>query len=1221
MPIRLDRPLLGLPPLFPSEEEEEPTLGDLVEQAAFIPPLAEPIPYPQEQPGPPLPERLGRAFAPERFGQALGSIGERIGLGLEPGELAGLRREQFGEIPILGGVLAPPPMEYLPGVKGLLAAAVAAAPPIAPIATVAKQAVPGLFRLGIPALGGQIIEPAGAAVKTLGRLVDEAGQAVGRAEETLRPAPAIAVAGRRARKTKQPAALPDGAPTPASEGQVIHTGVSDKALIDRLDEAEANVLRLNRGRIEDILEKLRYVKQQRGAGDESYLAALERIQALQLGKDFESFSRLMQEVETPHFAQALSEPTGLAVTSLPEPPRSTARLQEPLPSDVPLPPRPTPPTPPAPPTPLLDIASPPGGKERGFAESRRLDPKMPEEIQASLTSEPLLYDRISNQQTVNEARSLIEKDSQIAFLRVMNSDEPLDRVTAEIGHQLAEESIALGDITKAEGIIVKLAERFTEAGQTVQAAAMWGRLTPAGALRYAETQIAKAAAEGRTGLKLSQKKRDEIVTLAQSIQGILPGYERTMAEMQLAQLLQSVVPPTKSAKAAAILRIAQLLNFKTLVSRNSLGNKLSFLMDNLADVVATPVDVLLAQRTGQRSRVLPNIPRQIGTYAQGFAKEWDAALHGRPSTRPGVSRYGAGVFEDGPGHLVETALRLGFAPDDAGHFSARMQEGLYQWINAEIMRRGLKGDSARQAALTLFANPPTKAIEQALGDGLYAVYEHPNVFSAIAVNVKRTANIIGTGARVGPPALGGERMLGAKLPAIYSREFGLGNFVLNYPQIPGGLLSKATDYSPIAFIKQSHNLWDVVVKGDPKNQKALADGLGRAIAGTIGFTFVGSKMAEAGLVTVEDISPSPKVQALQQTAGVKRFQVNLTGAKRWLLSLGGLVNPEAAQRRIGDQLFTFDWAMPLSASFGAGAKTGLAKKERIGPESVLDQLANIAFVGDDAMALGLDMLSVSNLARGVQTLFRGFERGRPAEGITELLISAPSAFIPTSLSQFNQLFDNTVRETYDHNAFMRGVNMVLAKLPVMAARLPARRDVWGEPMERFQEGSNNPWNVLFNPGFATQYLPSPEAAFLLSLYETTGSTEHLPRIVPKIIKIDKKPFQLSTEQYLRYQEVLGKATKEAVSELIAKDSFIKGKPKDQLRFLARVIGELNDKAKELLRAGVLTTGPRLTPLPPPPTPTPTRTPRPSQRLPSLFPKATSTPSPVLEAVRRAMSGR
>jgi hypothetical protein len=177
----------------------------------------------------------------------------------------------------------------------------------------------------------------------------------------------------------------------------------------------------------------------------------------------------------------------------------------------------------------------------------------------------------------------------------------------------------------------------------------------------------------------------------------------------------------------------------------------------------------------------------------------------------------------------------------------------------------------------------------------------------------------------------------------------------------------------------------------------------------------------------------------------------------------------------------------------------------------------------------------------------------------------PSSFVPTMMSQINQAFNNTTRETYNPDAIMEAFNGVLAKVPELANSLPDKVNAWGEPQDRYWQDTNNPFNVFVNPAFVTQYIPRPEAEMLMELQRATGETSMLPRVASRTMTIDGVTYQLTEKEYTDYQGLMGQKVREAFGNLAQNQAFRNQPAAEQVEMLAGLLTRLNAQAKEELR--------------------------------------------------------
>lgn len=172
---------------------------------------------------------------------------------------------------------------------------------------------------------------------------------------------------------------------------------------------------------------------------------------------------------------------------------------------------------------------PPGEPHRGFFDTlQNSDTSTPETKAAVGAIEPQTYgDKIANTITAQKALDIVQADPQKAMAQFLGTDKPSDLDIA-IGHQLLAKNQAEGGDKSLVPIIAdKLDTGLRGGGRTVQAAAIWNKLTPEGAVRYAARQIRQgreAISSGRRfekGVGNEQKVAQELKDAAEK--GAQPG--------------------------------------------------------------------------------------------------------------------------------------------------------------------------------------------------------------------------------------------------------------------------------------------------------------------------------------------------------------------------------------------------------------------------------------------------------------------------------------------------------------------------------------------------------------------------------------------------------------------------------------------------------------------------------------------------------------------------
>lgn len=180
--------------------------------------------------------------------------------------------------------------------------------------------------------------------------------------------------------------------------------------------------------------------------------------------------------------------------------------------------------------------------ERGFITNMRSSQTTaPEVVQGLESSVQRTHEPITNAETLRKANDLINtKGVDIVEAQLLNKSKFNADDVAQ-GMRVIQELQNSGNINRAVTMAEKLATKLTEAGQTVQAASIWNRLSPEGALLYAQRKVNKINEDllkGQTPAKISEKQADDILSSAQAIQASGASKERAGQVMDIADRLK-----------------------------------------------------------------------------------------------------------------------------------------------------------------------------------------------------------------------------------------------------------------------------------------------------------------------------------------------------------------------------------------------------------------------------------------------------------------------------------------------------------------------------------------------------------------------------------------------------------------------------------------------------------------------------------------------------------
>jgi len=717
-------------------------------------------------------------------------------------------------------------------------------------------------------------------------------------------------------------------------------------------------------------------------------------------------------------------------------------------------------------------------KERKFAENVRSSQIATPEIKANLDENKLLYEPITNKETFNKASAEVEKD--IVKAREM-FDSPSKGVSADdvaLGEALISKHIREGNTVEANKLIAELAEKLTTAGQAVQAASIFKRLSPEGMLMYArkvvnginKDAIAKQGSKAKK-VELTAEDTKFISDKMKSAQKLPDGREKDVLVAEAAKKIAEKKPVTLGQKISTIQTMAQLLNPKTAI-RNIVGNAgFGFGTENASQIVGTGVDKVLGAFTGKRTVTLPSLKTQLKSGKAGLKLGIEDALKGVNTSglNTQLDLATTRTFTKGPLSKLETALNLELRAPDRAFYTAAYDDSLRSQLKAYNIKSPTK-----------ILEPTNEMKDIADLDGLYKTFQDKNALSDLFSTFKQKLNA--------------------------GKDFGVGDFIIKYAKTPSTIIMRGIDMSPAGFIKATYEAARPLMKQE-FNQRAFVQAFSRAATGTTGLVGMGALLHKSGIITGAR-NTDPDVAALQDAQGIGQFKINASALKRFVLA--GF-DPDASKLQKGDTLVSYDWFAPQAIPLAMGAdidENGGKATGLVG--TILNGLAS-----------GTNTLADQPVVQGLQTLFGS---GGASAAVVKLLEGVPASFVPTLLNQIKQLTDNQKRDTYSPNFTEKTTNLAKSKIPILQKSLQPKYDVLGKPLETYKDKGNNAFNVFLNPAFVTKYTPSEQAALAIDTYNKTGETKQIPTVMPKNFTIGGQKFILTPKEYSDIQKTVGEET-------------------------------------------------------------------------------------------------
>ncbi len=700
---------------------------------------------------------------------------------------------------------------------------------------------------------------------------------------------------------------------------------------------------------------------------------------------------------------------------------------------------------------------------------------------------------LAAQSVVRKARDNIKQKS-----RVDNFDK-LAKGIDEAGRKKLAKKLGVPYLDK------ETADEIVKMAKEIQAMPDWEFPTKPDPQRNALQETIPLTEPGVAGENTPTGKGEQMVGPKVKI-----NRDKLIAQALLLKKIASLAPVSVWDKISMVQTIAQLLNPKTFI-RNLLGNIGFQMTENIADVLATALDVATSLRTGKRTVYLPSASTQAEGLKQGLQEGTEEALLGI-DLKGDQSKFTLprnGVFDSGVMGALEKTLRISLGATDRAFYQAAFNQS----VRDQMLFAKSKGLDITE--------PTEEMIERAHLLGLYRTFQDDNAISRWFVKAKRLLNAGG--------------------------KWGFGDIALKYPKTPANILARGLEYSPFGLLKTAVKVAKPLMGQGEFDQEGFVRSASRAFTGSVLMVAFGAFMAALGIISGKR-AKDKDVAATRENAGLREYQINASALKRFVMS--GF-DPEQAKIREDDVHFTYDWFLPNSIGVALGANMFLEPHQ-----NVADKVLNMG----DRMLQASEALQEQPLVQGLKTLTRKENIG---EGISEVIKGVPASFVPTLLNQVRQLVDNTARNTKDPNYFKEVYNKTIMRIPGLSSTLPARLTPLGQEKEMYQFGSNNPFNVFLNPAFVTKYKPDPVSKMVLEIWETSGETIQFPRVAQAKIKLtgSPEPIELTPEQYTEYQKYIGNKTDVLFTILSEKKSFMAKSDEEKARRLQRYLTDINTAAK------------------------------------------------------------
>lgn len=858
------------------------------------------------------------------------------------------------------------------------------------------------------------------------------------------------------------------------------------------------------------------------------------------------------------------------------------------------------------------------GEERGKAIDRILT--MDEKHLDEMSPEKYTYDVETEKQSMSRAKERLAQDYDGTKAALENgvwrSGEDLDAAMGVLASELAE-ARRTGNYDEAVEWAHLIQEQGTGAGQFIHAFAKYTR-SPEGVL----VRAAETLDEAGVAPKQRDELLDRIADFTKTLGAIETGDKNAMIQLildqagqrntkvskitlrnlglqkfeylydaalnQMDQIAKDYVKPSVGKKISTYQTIAHLLNLRTGL-RNIGSNQIFDLVDSAANNISLLPDVIFGAFTGRRTvgfeKSWASKAKRSGA-REGLRRSWiEASLDIDPDAANSRDKYGTArrtwkmTGNKGAQAMSTLEKAMGFELNVTDEF----HKGSVTAETLESLARAVERGDITQAEAEAWARE----------EALYRSFQDDTFVGIFLGNLKNLFNTIGVGKS------------GKTLGKANIKEFGLGDLVQKYTQVPGALITRTLEFSPVGYLKALYNTAQFVkatrtekakisaaeeaqmladedgshkqrnrrareafraknaaedarVEAN-KRQRVAALAFGRAITGT-GLIMLFTMLAGKGILRRADDEDDADAKALKAAEGISGTQLNVSALGRW-------IEGESPEWQTGDDLMSVEFLEPLNALMTIGA---LVAKDNV-DASFWEKVGN--YGGDSMEALYQSILEIPTM-QTIQTVqstvqYHDEDGALPlwAEIPFEVARGSVTGFIPSPLRQAAQASDEVYRETYgDKNIWNQTKSSVQNSMPGARNQLDPKLDNFGQA-KKLESTARNVLNAFVNPGSLRTYRQSTVSKELDRVYAATDDANVYPdRNAPYTTSYTKdgkkKDFELTADERQAYQRSRGQTTYRLMQDVMNDPVYKHLSAEDRGEVLTQVKGYSNYVAKK-----------------------------------------------------------
>ena len=610
------------------------------------------------------------------------------------------------------------------------------------------------------------------------------------------------------------------------------------------------------------------------------------------------------------------------------------------------------------------------------------------------------------------------------------------------------------------------------------------------------------------------------------------------ASTQYLQIAKDYVKPSMARRVATFQTMSHLFNMRTGM-RNVVSNLAFSAVEAAANDISQIPDMVLGAITGKRG---------VGFDQAIFSKaNWEGFMEGYSKVQPELAldietaengKYGTGRRTN---KMTGNLLTRGLS-------QVERLMGYELNLTDEVTKGSIRAETLRQLQKFVDSGKMTmeEAIQAAEQEMLYRTFQDDTlVGNALSVLKKLGNTLIGFGDS------------GQTLGKMKVHEFGLGDLLTKYTQVPGALVHRSIEFTPAGYAKAIYALVMAQKNGGIKNMSALqqrniALAIGRATTGS-GLIALFAALTKAGIILNADDEDDPDAKALRAAGGISGTQINVD-------ALGRLIRGESADLRDGDELWGIEFMQPVNGSMTIGALLNNSKEGQNLAQRWLEAILH-------GTVQSIDDLSVMNTLRTIQNAIEYSQEdtfiGIGTDVLFELAKSSATGFIPAPIRQFAQGMDAYYRDAYgSKNLLTQGKEQVMNAIPGLRQNLPTKLTNFGE--DKTYGGSTvQRWmNAFFTPGSVRTYQADDTVQKLLDLYYASGNEKIIPaKSAPYKIQVGNERYAMSAEERREYQTTMGKTAKLWMEQFFDSEDYADMTTEERAAQVEKIVKSAEDVAK------------------------------------------------------------